>query len=130
MIIFKVAIRLWADLWPLVTLSNAAPKAREAFRFSCHYGDKIHKPAQTVTESVYYHRGNQGKPEPTPGGLGSASNQGDGAAGGNLMTHVWVVSERGSGQETLAGLVCIAQGGELSRAGFCPDKAKVSQNQR
>lgn len=81
-------LRLWADLWTLGTLSNTGPEAREAFRFSCHYGDKIHKPAQTTTESVYYHRGNQEMLEPMPSGLGSVSNQGEGAAGRSLMNHV------------------------------------------
>lgn len=91
----------------LVTFSNTEPEARGAFRFSCHYGDKIHKPAQTVKESVYYHRGNQEMLEPMPSGLSNVSNQGKGSAGGSLMNHVWVESEPGLGQETLWLGLCV-----------------------
>lgn len=103
---------LWADLWNPVTLleSNTAPRAREASASAVR--GQTHNPAQTVTESVYYHRGNQ---EPMHGSLGSVCDGGEGTAGGNPIGHVWAASVRQvcSVQErwSLGLCVCMAQGG-------------------
>lgn len=41
------------------------PEPEKPASLCCRYGDKIHNPAQTVTESIYYHGGIQETLEPT-----------------------------------------------------------------
>lgn len=91
-----------------------------AFCFSCYSGDKIHNPAQTITESVYCHRGNQETLESARGSLGSACDQGERAAGGNPISHVQVVSSRRfapSKGDCLGLCVCVGGGARGCVAG-------------
>lgn len=83
--------------------------------------------AQTVTESIYYHRGNQ---EPTPGSLGSACDW-ERAVGRTPISHVWAVSDQQVCwvQESwrLGFSVCMAPEVSLNR--LLLDNTKDSQNQ-
>lgn len=105
-------LRLWEDWTPVTLLEiNTASYSQNAFCSSCYFGDKIHNPAQTVTESIYYQR--------KPGDAGAHAGQcvrlgrGDSRRGPH---HTWpgglcpagLLSPRDSSWVC----VCGAQGGE------------------